>query len=227
MSIHEILIHRLEHEAACDDEAGLLVVEVALEFERPGFLELHGDRYGFPLAEDFEFDLVAFEFPLHHFVQWHSLVLKRNGAVARHGVSVDFQNHITGLQVAIGCASAVNAAHLDAGGLIFEAQRTAGGGIEEVAVGQGQIHIVVVVAILHILQKPLDHRCGNHIAHILCDISAVALECDADDLAVLHHRSTAVAGIDGCIDLYGEVGIHAGVRVGLEVDARNDAARHG
>ena len=163
--------------------------------------------------------LVAFEFPLHDLFQRHGLVFERNGAITRHGVSVDFQNHIPWFDDAIGGAAAVDAADLDSGVLVLQAERASGGGVEEVAVGQGQIDIVVVAAVFHILQKTVDDRSRDHVADILGDIAAVALEGDSDDLAVLHHGTAAVAGIDGCIDLDGEVGIHAGVGVGLEVDA--------
>ena len=94
-------------------------------------------------------------------------------------------------------------------------------------VADGEIDVAVVFSILHILEKTLHHRHGNHVADILRDISRIALEGHANDLAILHHRSAAVAGIDGGVDLDGEVGIHSGMREGLEIDPRNDTASDG
>ena len=59
----------------------------------------------------------------------------------------------------------------------------------------------------------------------MCDIAAEPLEGDADHFSVLENGSAAVTGVDGCVDLDGEVGIDVGMGVGTEVDAGDDAAR--
>ena len=91
----------------------------------------------------------------------------------------------------------------------------------------GEVHIAVVSSILHILEEALHDWHGDHVADILGDIAGVALEGDADDFSVLHDGAAAVAGVDGGVDLDREVRVHSGVRVGLEIDAGNDAAGDG
>ena len=86
-----------------------------------------------------------------------------------------------------------------------------------------QIHVAVVMPIFHILEKTTDDRRGNHVADILRDIAAVALKGDADHLAILEHGSAAVSRIDGRIDLDGQMGVHAGMRIRLEINARYHA----
>ena len=81
------------------------------------------------------------------------------------------------------------------------------------------------MAVLDILEEVFDHRRRDHVADILRDIAAEALEGDADDFAVLHDRSAGVARIDRRIDLDREMGIHHRVRVSAEIDAGDDAAR--
>ena len=54
-----------------------------------------------------------------------------------------------------------------------------------------------------------------------------ALEGDADDLVVLNGRAARVAGVNRGIDLDDEVGVCAAVRVGAEVDTRDDSACDG
>ena len=98
-------------------------------------------------------------------------------------------------------------------------------GVEQREVCRRQIHVAVVCAVFRILQEaPHDGR-RDHVADILRDIAPEPLEGDADDFAVLHHGSTAVAGIDGSVDLDGKVAVHLRVAVSDEVDARDDTAR--
>lgn len=55
------------------------------------------------------------------------------------------------------------------------------------------------------------------------DVAAETLERDAHDFPVLQHGSAAVTGVDGGVDLDGQVGIDVGVGVGAEVDSGDDA----
>ena len=75
------------------------------------------------------------------------------------------------------------------------------------------------MAIFDVLEKTPNDRRWNHVAYVLRDVPAVALEGDADHLAVLEHGSAAVARVYRRIDLHGQMGVHAGVRIGLKVDA--------
>src|SRR5207248_8943309 len=77
--------------------------------------------------------------------------------------------------------------------------------------------------IADVLQKPIDHRRGNHVGNALRDIAAVTLKGNADHFGVLHYRSAAVAGIDLRADLNREVLIDRRMSVELEIDPRNDA----
>src|SRR5258708_33202958 len=76
-----------------------------------------------------------------------------------------------------------------------------------------------------VLQKPLYHRCGNHVSHALGHITAVTLESYADDFAVLHYRPAAVSRVDLRADLDRQMLIHRRVRVELEINPRHAPAR--
>ena len=61
--------------------------------------------------------------------------------------------------------------------------------------------IAIIMPVLDILEKPANHRRGNHVSDALGDVAAVTLEGDADHFAVLHHRAAAVSRIDLRADL--------------------------
>src|ERR1043165_1935621 len=74
-----------------------------------------------------------------------------------------------------------------------------------------------------ILQKPLYHRCGNHVSHTLGHITAVTLEGYADYFAVLHDRAATISGVYLRADLDRQMLIDRRVRVELEINPRNDS----
>ena len=74
----------------------------------------------------------------------------------------------------------------------------------------------VVGAVFEVAQKPLDERHRNEVAHIV--ELEVGLKCNPDDLALLHHRSAAVAWIDCSVCLDEQVRIHSGMDIGAELD---------
>ncbi len=92
-------------------------------------------------------------------------------------------------------------------------------------IANGQVHVLVVMAVFHVLEKAPDDGGGNHVAHILGHVAAVTLEGDAHDFSVLQDGSAAVTGIDRRVDLDGEVRIHSRVRVRLEIHPRDDTPR--
>src|SRR5580765_227893 len=74
-----------------------------------------------------------------------------------------------------------------------------------------------------ILQKPLYHRCGNHVSHALGHITAVTLEGYAYHFAVLHYRAAAVSRVYLRADLYRQMLIDRRVSVELEINPRHDS----
>src|SRR4030095_4987356 len=73
-----------------------------------------------------------------------------------------------------------------------------------------------------ILQKPLYHRCGNHVSHALGHITAVTLERYADYFAVLHDWAATISRVYLRADLDRQMLIDRRVRVELEINPRND-----
>src|SRR6266480_5606746 len=74
-----------------------------------------------------------------------------------------------------------------------------------------------------VLEKPLYHRCGNHVSHSLGDVTTVTLKGNANYFGVLHYRPTAVSRVDLCTDLDRQMLIDRRVRVELEINARHDS----
>ena len=223
---HEILVNGLEDQPAENNEAGLFVVNIAVEVERPGVAERDFELLGFSLPQDVERDMVALEFTLDRLRQRNRPVLQRNRRVAQDRQPVDGQEDISGFDDPISGTAAINASHQHAEVIVFQAERLAGRRVEECLVAERQIHVAVVMAVLDILEEPFDDGRRDHVADVLGDISAISLEGHADDFAILHDRAAAVAGVDRRIDLDRQVGIHPRVRVRLEVDARDDPLGH-
>ena len=78
--------------------------------------------------------------------------------------------------------------------------------------------------VVDVLQEPGNHRRRDHIGDALRDIAAVTLKSNADDLAILHYRSAAVAGIDLRADLDREVLVDGRMRVELKINPRHDSS---
>ena len=70
-----------------------------------------------------------------------------------------------------------------------------------------------------VVDEVADDRSGDHVADVLGDGARVSLESHPDDLFILEDGATAVAGVDGGVDLDGEVVIDGRMAVGPEVDA--------
>ena len=51
------------------------------------------------VTQNLEFDLVAFEFSLHHFGHFHPLAFQLNGSVTRNRMVIDCQKHVPGLHI--------------------------------------------------------------------------------------------------------------------------------
>ena len=93
--------------------------------------------------------------------------------------------------------------------------------IEQGAGLNADLRHAVVGTVLQIAKKPLDERHWNEVAHVV--ELEVGLKRDADHLAVLHHRTPAVARIDCRVGLDEQVRVHARMDVGAELDARDHA----
>src|SRR5664279_1598487 len=96
-------------------------------------------------------------------------------------------------------------------------------GILKLREGEPEIHILVIVPVLDIREKTLNHRCGNHIGDALCHVAAISLKGHADHFRALHHGPAAVAGIDLRADLDREMLVDRRMRVELKIDSRNNA----
>ena len=93
--------------------------------------------------------------------------------------------------------------------------------------GDAEVDEAVVFAVFDVLEEAAHDWGGDHVAGVLGDVAAVALEGDADDHVVLEDGAAGVSWVDGGIDLDGEVLICAAVGVFLVVDAADDAAGDG
>src|SRR4029077_5960176 len=160
---------------------------------------------------------------LSHF---HRLAVHVDRSIAGDRKPVDGKKHIARLKTSLRNSALVNISNKDPRITIREPQGFAHCRIVQRMVANGQIHITVVMSIFHILEKATDDWCWNHVTDILRHIAAVALKGDAYYLPILQHRSAAVARVDGRVDLDGQMGVHAGVRIRLEIDTRYHSPCH-
>src|SRR4051812_24838990 len=79
------------------------------------------------------------------------------------------------------------------------------------------------MSVLDVLQESMDDWRGNHVGDPLGYVAGVTLKGDAHDFAVLHDRTATVTRVDLRADLHREMRIDPGMRVEIEIDARNDA----
>ena len=77
----------------------------------------------------------------------------------------------------------------------LQAQSAALGFVLELELGDGEIDVFVVVAVGNVLEEMLDDRRGDHVAGVLRDVAAVALEGDADDLAACRTGPPELPGL--------------------------------
>src|SRR4029434_9676592 len=70
-------------------------------------------------------------------------------------------------------------------------------------------------------------RSRNHVGPALSDVAAVTLKRDANDFAVLHHGTAAVARVDLRADLDRQMLVNCRVCVELKINPRHDARRDG
>ena len=140
-------------------------------------------------------------------------------------MTVDGKNDVAFLQQLPARTGLDHGADEDAAVVIIQAKKMTLGGILQLRVGDAEINVAIVMAVLDVLQKTANYRGGNHVSDALRDVTGVALKCDADDFAVLQNRASTVPRIDLRADLDREVRIDCRMRVEIEVDARYDAGR--
>src|ERR1700693_3194783 len=98
--------------------------------------------------------------------------------------------------------------------------------VKELKISDREIDITVVVAARDIFEKPSNHRRRNHVANVLCNVSAIPLERYAHHFATLQHRAAGVSRVDRSIELHRKMGIDRRMSISLEVDPRNNPACH-
>src|SRR5262249_230238 len=189
VGIHKILRKRLENQTAEKHEPGRRIVMVGLYEIRPVALKRNLDDEACLVSPNVEFDLVSLEFPLNNLRHIDSLTVELDKAVAADRMIIDRQQDISLAQFS--CAGSLGRDRADHDSLLVigQTKRMAFGRIQELEVGDRQIDIAIVAAAHDILQKTSDYRRWDHISDILCDLAAVSLKCDPDNLAILHHRS--------------------------------------
>src|ERR1044071_1729700 len=77
-----------------------------------------------------------------------------------------------------------------------------------------------------VFQKPLYHRCGDHVGDALRDITAVTLKGYPDYFAVLNYRSSAVSRVNLRANLDREMLIDRRMRVQQEIYPGHDTGGH-
>ena len=169
---------------------------------------------------------VTLELPFDDLGHLDAFAVDLDEPVAGHAVVVEREDHVADLEHAVAGAPGYDGADEHAGVVVLQAQRGAFRRVLQAERRDGQIDVFVVVPVADVLEEMLQHRRGDHVADVLRHVAAVTLERDADHLAVLQHRAAGVAGVDRRVDLAGEVVVHRRMAVRLEVDPRDDAARH-
>jgi hypothetical protein len=76
------------------------------------------------------------------------------------------------------------------------------------------------VPVLEVVQEVTDHGHGDEEPHVV--EAGESLERDAHHVAVLDHRSAAVAGVDGGVGLHHEVRVDSAVHVAARLHAGHD-----
>jgi len=225
---HERFVHGLEDETGEHDVLGLLLVAIGLHEVVGGTFESDFDGFRFAVADDFEGEFVAGEFAFDDFCEFGLFAIDVDGAVAFDGVAIDFEDDVAGFEGAAGGAFGVDGGDHDAEVTVFgEPECFALGWVHEGEVSDAEVDEAVVFAVFDVLEETAHDWGGDHVAGVLGDIAAVALEGDTDDHVFLEDWAAGVAWVDGGIDLDGEVLIGAAVGVFLVVDAADDPAGDG
>ncbi len=211
----------MDEVARGDVEAVGLHVESPRVGEREFLFDL------FAISDEFEGQGISFEFAFGDFGHLDAITVEFDGSVGCDGDFVDGEDDVAGFEGFIGGAAGHDAGDEESGILSGDIEGFAEGGVEGVDGGDAEVHVAVVGTVLDVFEEAFYDGGGDHVSDVLGDVAAEALEGDADDFAVLEDGAAAIAGVDGGIDLDGEMGIDVGVGVGAEVDTGNDAACDG
>jgi hypothetical protein len=172
----------------------------------------------FLVAPDFEMNFVAGEFAFDDFVHIDFFAVDFDEAVAEDGAAVDFEEDVADLEEAAGGAVGIDIGDHDADAVVGEFEGAALGGVEDIEFTDGEVDVVIVVIVFDVFEEAFDDGDGDHVTDILGDGAGVTLEGDADDFFVLEDGTAAISGVDGGVDLDGEMEIDGAVAVGAEVD---------
>src|SRR5215471_2470814 len=94
--LERIQVQGLKQQASIKHIAGTNIIAMALNQIWPRREELNRDSHWLPVAPDIEFDGIASEFSLHHFLKFRAFAFKFDIGVAGDGMIVDGEKNIAG-----------------------------------------------------------------------------------------------------------------------------------
>ena len=142
-------------------------------------------------------------------------------AVVRDRVALDGEQHVARAHGALGRPAGRHAVDDDARAPLRQPALAPVGRGQQRRRLQPRVREAVVAAVLQVGEEVAHDRDRDEEAHVVG--AREALERDAHDAAVLHHRPAAVARVDRGVGLDHEVRVGAAVHVAARLDARDDA----
>src|ERR1051325_8309496 len=185
---------------------------------RPHRAEL--DRNGGRLLVPHHIQLyrVAFEFPLNYFRHIDSFALQLDRGIAGDRMTINREQHVAGLQTLSRRPRGNHCPHEDSAIIVFQTKKMTLSWVLKFGVGEPEIDVFIIMTVLDIAEKALNHRGRNHISNAWGNIATVSLKCSTDDFPILHYRPATVARINLSTDLNRQVLIDRRMGVELEIN---------
>src|SRR5207248_8291118 len=174
------------------------------------------------ITHDFKRYFVALEFALDYFGHLHSLAFKFDKAIAGNGVIIDREQNVALFKNLSRRTGFNHGSNNYSSTIVRQSEIAPLCRVLQVARGQAEIDILIVVSVLDVAKETADYWARYHVGDALRDIATVTLKGDSNYLAILHDWPIAIPRIDLRADLNSEMLVDRRMSVELEINSRND-----
>src|SRR6266550_1281701 len=178
---------------------------MSLHLIGPDSIQYNRQLHRFLIAQDFKLHFVAFEFALDYFGHLHALAFEFDKTIAGNGVIIDGKQNVALFKNLSHWTGFNHGSNNYSSTIVRQSEIAPLCRVLQVARGQAEIDILIVMSVLDVGKEPANYGSRNHIGNALRDIAAVTLKGDSNYLAILHDRPTAIPRIDLRADLDGKM----------------------
>src|SRR5207248_4262435 len=178
------------------------------------------------ITHDFKRYFVALEFALDYFGHLHPFSFEFDKTIAGNGVIIDGKQTVALFKNLSRRTGFNHGSNNYSSTIVRQSEIAPLCRVLQVARGQAEIDILIVVSVLDVAKETADYWARYHVGDALRDIATVTLKGDSNYLAILHDWPTAIPRIDLRADLDGEMLVDRRMGIELEINPRNDSGSY-